>query len=401
MSEFLYQEMQYRQNGMIHPFRNHIDNTDNQFSTEYISHIFDNNYCQIRRYGDYFLPTKIVCYNCNDDFNIKDISLFIGGHYIIKFNSEIMNNIIDFIEDVNIDGNLCKIYHLDKTKLFFNIILVKLQYHDASIFISKSGNCDNIKLFGKYTYLNRNERIQVAQSSQENMIKQVRYGKFDYTQGTSLSTKINGYVNGFILSNLNVNNIKSIKIKINNSNRISYNDKIEILLNTKKINDRTLYVNLNDSHYMDDITNSSSYFSNRDKISFIIESEDENIDLEIVSYSNNIFQYIDGMGGLKYEYYNHIVINNINNYNTNNYNTSPKITPKLRNIIKSLEGNNICPILQEEISDKYISCDTCKYNFDYSIYEKWVIKKNTCPHCRGGWHNTNIYQIPTENCLIV
>lgn len=371
----------------IGDFDNYIPNNNIRHVIEDRTLIFNNNVCSIIRVADLFLPNKIICYNCNDDFNIKDIKLQIGGYDILDFDTDIMNNIVDFIEDIDIGGNLCKIYHLDKTKLFFNIKLISLTWHEVRIKINNSGNCNNIKLIGKYTYLNTVEKEQMATNHQEDMISQYIYGKFNYTQGSILKTSINGNVNGFILSNLSVDNIKSIKIKLNNIDRLYYSDKIEILLNTHKINDNSIYINLNDSHYMDLPTNSSLNCSRIDQISFIIESEDDNIDLHISTYSANIYQCESGIGGLKYH-----INSNIFEFSQQ----SNQQSNQQQFIIKPLEGNDVCPVLQEEIGDKYISCGVCKYNFDYSVYDNWVKGRRNCPHCRSSWTNNNIYQIPNN-----
>ena len=77
-------------NGM---FDNHITNNDKRYSIENKTLIFNNSVCSIDRYGHFFLPKKIVCYNCNNDFKIKEIELEIGGNSnIINIDTDIMNN---------------------------------------------------------------------------------------------------------------------------------------------------------------------------------------------------------------------------------------------------------------------------------------------------------------------
>jgi hypothetical protein len=367
---------------------NHINN--NRHSIENRTLSFNNNTCIIEHIGDLYLPTKIVCYNCDNNFNINNIKLVIGGNDILKIECEIMNNIIDFIEDINFNGNICKIYHLDKTKLFFNIKILCLVYSNVTIIINNSGNCNNINLMGKYTFLESNERDQMIHNTQTDIIKQFRYGKFNYTQGTQLATSIQGNINGFILSNLNVDNIKSIKIKLNSLDRINYNDNIEILLNTYRINNSAIYINLNDSHYMDLPTNSSLNCCRIYNISFIIESEDENIDLHISVYSDDTFIYLNGISTLRFNYNEIINTIHVNSFQQVNSFQRENI---VKFLIKPIEGNTICPVLQEEITNKYIFCDVCKYNFDYTVYDNWVKSHNNCPHCRSEWIDYTIYQI--------
>jgi hypothetical protein len=338
-----------------------------------------------------FLPNKIVCYNCSDNFNIKKITLTIGGNHIIKFDTEIMNGIVNFVEDIYIDDNLCKIYHLDRTKLFFDIRMVALQYQQAHIIIDRDRNseCNNIKLLGKGTNLNYDEKIKIAREDYKSIIRDYKYCKINYKQGTEIKTKIYGKVNGFILSNLNINNIKSIKIKLSGFIILNYSDKIEILLNTKKINDKCIYVNFNDSNYMDLLMDGN--IECKGCVSFIIESEDENIDLHLSTYSGNILRYTSGMAGLVFELNNYIILHE----DEKEKKEKQKQILKNELVIGPLIGNDICPVLKDKINNKYISCSVCKYNFDHTIYDNWIKNKKICPHCKQTWTNYTLYELKT------
>jgi|SaaInlStandDraft_6_1057023.scaffolds.fasta_scaffold00510_8 hypothetical protein len=60
--------------------------------------------------------------------------------------------------------------------------------------------------------------------------------------------------------------------------------------------------------------------------------------------------------------------------------------------------NYICPVTYDKIilGSKYITCNICNNNFNYIIYEKWIIKNNNCPYCRSDWKNNNIIYINRE-----
>jgi|TARA_Y100000389_G_C17157548_1_gene362721 hypothetical protein len=85
--------------------------------TEYHTREFNNNNYEISHYyGDLYEPKQIMCYNCSNNFSIDSIKLCVDECNIITIDdTHVLNNIVQFIDDVIIDGNMCKTYYLDKT----------------------------------------------------------------------------------------------------------------------------------------------------------------------------------------------------------------------------------------------------------------------------------------------
>jgi hypothetical protein len=362
---------------------------------------FNNDFCNITRNGDLFTPKKIMCYNCSEDFSLNLIELTIGGQSIIRINDTKFLDFIGFSENININGTVNKVYHLDKTKLFFPVKLIALQYHVVEIRITKTGNCNTIKLNGVYDYLYTEERRHMAQNSHESFIKQLKIGSVEnYNSGQVKSLNMNGNVNGFILTDINPNIINSIKLKLNGHERLNYEDHFEIMMNTQRINDNTIYINLNDSNYNDDVTNSSLNTSRVDNIQLQLGLDEGNdgINFKIGSYSNNILRVMSGMGGVAYAFDHDIGISN-NTYTPSSsvpiYSVSTSQPwakkPKL------MVGDTLCPVMHEEIEGDYVCCHQCKKNFDSSIIDSWINPHKTCPMCRVTWNDFTIYENRNED----
>ena len=52
-----------------------------------------------------------------------------------------------------------------------------------------------------------------------------------------------------------------------------------------------------------------------------------------------------------------------------------------------------CPISFDNIEngDKYMRCPTCSNVFSYDVLINWLSLNRTCPLCRSGWNNNDIY----------
>lgn len=60
------------------------------------------------------------------------------------------------------------------------------------------------------------------------------------------------------------------------------------------------------------------------------------------------------------------------------------------------EDKKMCPITYEEINDKYVECQQCKNNFDYSSFIEWHKINKSCPLCRYRMDNYIIYKNTDE-----
>lgn len=370
-----------------------IPNNQNRHSLQVTTQCFDNEICTISRTGDLYTPTKILCYNCSEDFSINSIQLIIGGNIITEINDTKFLDFINFSENIYIDNTLNKVYHLDKTKLFFSIKLVALQYHEVKIRISKTGNCNTIKLNGVYDFLTTQEIQETADNPHINCIKQMKIGAIqNYNSDQLLSLHMDGNVNGFILTDINPNIINSIKLKLNGIDRLDYQDKLEIMMNTQFINDNTIYINLNESNYYDDVTNSSLNTSRMDNIQLQLGLDEGNngINFKIGCYSNNVLRIASGSGAgdILYSFHHYIVINNSPSVSTSQpWAKKPKL----------MEGNTTCPVMYEDIQGEFICCHQCKNNFDSSIIDNWIKTHKNCPMCRVTWNDFTIYINETNN----
>jgi hypothetical protein len=400
-------------------------NTLNQFNTqndlqyisadESIQQDFQNNSITIQRLGDLFLPTKIMCYNVNNNFKINSIELDIGHQQILKINNTDFLNFKNYVEDITIDNENHKVYHLDKTDLFFKIKLIALQFHHVKINITTTGNAQNIKLNGIYTQCEGVWRRNLASNTHQDKIKILFSGDVNnYSSNQYIQLHGNGLTNGYILTGIDHTKINHISLYLNGLSRLAYDDKLSIRMNTKIINHDTIYVNLNNCNYNDVVSVSGLNTSSINDISLKLGLDNgyNNINFKIGYYSNNIFKTYQGMGGLLYSYRSSIgirITNTVTPQQTNTFHqpqtipdTSPVITfDSWEKKSKIIEGDIECPVTFNTLTDKYICCSSCHKNFDISIIENWVLPNKNCPHCRQNWTDFTIYKTsrPPNNVL--
>ena len=370
------------------------------------------------RTGDLCTPKQVMCYNCSEDFEIKSIALRIGGSEILNIpDVKALDNVVEFVENIRIpgDNNLYKTYHLDKTKLFFEVNLMGLPYNEIKIEIKTNGSCEKIKLNNEYCCLGDINRRNRARDGYDLCIKKLITGNVrNYNSGEDIHLRMNGRVNGFILSGINPDIINKISFKTNGHDRLLYNNKYEIRTNTKRINDKSLYINLNYANFDDDLTTSNMNTSVIDSIrfNFGLDPGHENINFNILCYSNGIFTYQQGVGALRFLHSSTIDVhvgqyqqqrlrsNFITPYNNINNNSNLAIPTSWEPKNKKLEGNTECPVVfssLSELNSQYISCGQCKKNFDIVVKENWVKEKKTCPMCRATWSNFMIYKNVNTN----
>lgn len=255
-------------------------------------------YCNILHHSHLYTPQKIICYNCSDDFKITSITLIIGGLKIIDIpNIDVLNNVVDFVENISLpnDNKSYKTYHLDKTSLFFQIKLMYLKNYDCAIKIVTTGTCDKIKLRRESVILSQQRKLMYDNKKEHTeIIKHLMMGSVQkYNSWQPLHLYMGGLVNGIILTNINPDKISKISLKINGWEKLDCNDKYEILTNTQRINNTTLYVGLNHLNYMDDVGEYSVDTTNLYKVVLKLELDEgyENIDYHILVYSNKLFHF--------------------------------------------------------------------------------------------------------------
>ena len=292
-------------------------------------------------------------------------------------------NFLGFKERITIDGKNHIVYHLDKTRLFFPIKLISLPYDDVKVIVSTSGNCSQMKLNCECTHLDTPARRHLHDGmEQQDRIKQFVCGHVsNYNSDNVCYIEMTNTINGFILTDIDHRIINSICFKLNQSVRLSYEDKLDIRLNTTVINENTIYIYLNNSSYSDDVNGASLRTSRIENmtLSLGLDEGHSNINFKIGCYSNNLLSFRNGICVPRYLYSNDITTG---------------LTWQRQE--KKLEGNEECPVLLQQITGDYVSCSQCENNFDACIINSWFSKNRTCPMCRTHWTNNVRYQqLPT------
>ena len=344
---------------------------------------FTENICPLQRIGDLVEPLTIMCYDCNDEFAITKVKLIIGSHTVINIDDAPFFEFLHFKECLTIDGKNHILYHLDRTKLFFKIKLIAMQYSDSHIIVSTTGSCAEMKLNCEYSYLDNRERRPMQRNSYRENIKQfVCTSITNYHSLQEYNFHMSNTINGFLLTDIDHTKINSIQLNLNGVTRFSYENKLALRLNTTQINENTIYLFLNNAPFDSDINASSLETRCLEKITLQLGLDhEESIDFKIGCYTNNILTIDTGEAYFQYLYSDSISTGSRRRSRISTWSSESK----------SIEGNDECPVLHEHITEKYVTCHECKKNFDASIIESWIDLHKTCPMCRTTWTNRIIY----------
>lgn len=230
---------------------------DERCVTEMGTMTFKNNRINVPRIGDILLPYKILCRGCSPDFSITSIKITgddrHGDNVIVSIDDTEFFNFVDFVET---DEDFT-IYHLDRTKLFFNLYLVAIQFGNIMVNITTEGNADSIDLCGKWTHKSTKVRNRLASKRQEELVNKIfTTSLVGYKSNEEIAINVSN-TNGIIITGIDPSLINSIKVFSGEYELISYPNKGTIRACTSKINNDTLYVNFNDCHLSDKITHST------------------------------------------------------------------------------------------------------------------------------------------------
>ena len=380
-----------------------IGSVDQYIPNQHDRHVFENMYLdlnngnpignsiistEIIRHADLFLPKKICCYNPDTNFAITKIEIKIGGNVITNLDDlDFINNLNpDFIENLEIDENeTYKIYNLDKTKCFYKLYLIAVQYQRVEFVIYTIGNCEKIQLNADYIYLDTEARRETAQSRHEIKTRHLNVMNIqNYDSNENLQLHIGGNTNGLIISNINVDKLNSINLNLNGQTRINYVNKIQIRLSTQRLNDNTIYLNFNNANYNALPNNSSLNLSVIDNKQLKLVFDDgftTGLNFKIGYYYLNVLKIQNGMGGLAFIFENEVKMKKSD-------------TTWINETIPFIPFDTTeCPVTYETIKDKYIQCSSCKNNFSYKVKEMWLSSNSTCPLCRVKWSNFVIYTL--------
>jgi hypothetical protein len=367
---------------------------------------------------------------CNPERNNLDdvkkimLRMTVGGQIIQQFPLSLFVNLNEpIICDGKMYINLCF------DMLFGNLKMIALQYHEVRVeFINNFVNCiSRYGLVSKLTYLDTDERRNLALNPSDDFIQQVSFINV-ITDLNDINQTSNVYDIRLPFSNIskglfiecdNVDNLNNIKLTLNGSDRFNLN-RFLIRTKCKKINQNLLYFPFNyDKEYSNRTISSyegAPNFSRIDTVKLKLDLDTPINNVKIYSLNANIFRQLSGLGECAftpefcsetYELRNNTVtipervlpsLSQLTVGTTIIY-TGP--TPKY---ITEVDASN-CPILFETINagEKYMSCHQCKNNFSEVAIKQWLEcrrpHQRTCPLCRVHWSNFEIYinELQSEN----
>ena len=388
----------------------------------------------IERIADIVVPEHLELHfsDPNRD-NLQDVKklilrMEIGGQIMQQFPLSLLLNLNEpIICDGKMYINLCF------DMLFGQLKLIALQYHEVRFKFLQDDDLNCISRYGivsKLTYLDWEERRNVAQNSSEDVIQQFSFidVKTDINDSSQSSDiyelrhlPFYNVSKGFFIECDNVDNLNNIFLKFNGTDRFNLN-RFLIRTKCKKITQNLLYFPFNyEKTYSERTLQSfegSANLSRIDTISMTLKFNTAINNVKIYCLQSNIFRQTGGMGGLAYSV---DLCNSIYDLR-NNQLTIPELVsraaifsatpmqpirpqtvgttivytgPTMKPIISEDASN--CPILCEPIGagGKYMCCNQCNNNFSEEALKQWLESKRphqrTCPLCRVQWSNFEIY----------
>ena len=351
------------------------------------------------------------------------LNLTIGG-------SDILNLPIDFLIDLEtpdiVDGKLYVNLHFEN--FIGGLEMIRLQHHEVRFkIINQQDNLNINQYFNSFgivckeTYLDTQERQQLAQSHGEQTFQQISFVDVVPSR-TNINLQSNtfdirlpfdGPTKGFFIQCANIAQIKQIQITLNGHERTNYN-KFLIKTKCKTINSNLLYCPFNPQANWADTTQQSYHGSTNlsriDSTKIKICLDMEIAHLRVYGLGLNIFRQIGGVGGVAYShglYREYIDLTTPilpqTHAHTNQGNQIDQIIYS-KPIFKPIVNTDrvFCPLSFEDIPPdaQYVTCTTCKYNFCADIMKTWLGKKapgqRNCPMCKTKWTSYDLYVNGTE-----
>lgn len=336
---------------------------------------------------------KSICHNITFD-------MYIGSCKYLSIPLRFMMNLKDYeIEDDNI-------YITIPFNLFFdNINLTNLPYHEVSFKLTfVNNNFESCNLITENTLI---DNLNTSQSQQ--IVQQLNSIEIESSDGPlnefNCNIKFDNLHKGFYIECENVDDINELGLNLDGIQQILYNRYL-VRRNCVKINQHLLYLpfNLNKSQY--DRTNNamigSINLSACESCILNIKFNTPNTKLTVYGLSLNMFRTSQGIGGMI------LTANNEHSYITYNDNNEQIMQLRIprqinqqrlpENIVNKLVDveKSMCCISHDTIEPnaRYMNCSTCKNNFLENSLKQWFQQRprhKTCPMCRTGWNNFNIY----------
>lgn len=395
----------YSQDNEIHAF-------------EYVQTQFDGanetRYIEIERLSDTVMPSYIII-NTNIPMNLEQFITSIGNS---KFNMEIGGARI-FENRISLYIGLGLIRQLDSVTFSIGIpysqynddlYLIALQYHRVKCYLKldRFDFISDCSLVLEYKYLSTNTRRDIAQNSHEKYLQLFQSSYTELTQPTNSITQNLPFdlISKGLLIETDINNVSSIRLKLNGINRWDYNSTM-LKLYSRQISPGIFYIPFNSKIdlFNKDITTyrSGLNFSRIDQAEFTINFSQPVTKLGVHSLYFNILRIMSGMAGLAFSAHASIEISTSNMphaqptlwpFSSNPITTSTIVWNRVNKILLGLK-NTDCPITYNPINtgDEYCVCSTCKYNFSKTAFIDTCVYSNKykCPICRSQWTDWTIY----------
>lgn len=344
---------------------------------------------RISRIGDQWKPEYIVMEQSDEEIRLKRVYLIIGGQIVMNFDINFMRQL--FPDMVRIRNNKV-VYHLnfDKFNTNSHLNIVSLQFHEVQIGIELTNDhgVNSVKLMNDYKFLDHVPRSQMAQNNHEHIILEEQHIETECDGITAeLYQNMNGPTNGFFIHvSSGIENIKNLKIELNNTN---YRDLDEIQLEYlgQIINENMIYLPLSpNTDYLSTDISGSLNMSRIQDMKFKITGETALGYIRIHALTANILAYQSGMGGIRYTHTVHSQTHV--SYSTSSHTVTVTI------INKVYTGDDDCLISLLEIEDDmhYMECGECRKAFIKEHLDQWLNNSRTCPHCRKAWTSNQVYK---------
>jgi hypothetical protein len=325
---------------------------------------FNNNNLKINRNCEVFIPKYIV-----SDKEIKHLQIFFNPNtqFDVPFN---FYQKIGLITPKKYLDKYC--YNIPWKFLFSkNIPLIALQFCEFKFNISTDEPCQ-AEMYGEKYFLNDTDRRRLSMESTDMLVKFINsMNNLQLSEGENIiDLSYQHIITGIFLDNIDIDNIESISLYFCDRIRLYY-DKMMLQLFLKPINNSNCYYLSFDNQTFDNSNILGGILCSEIDITLKIISNTEQT-INIKAFDQNIMRIQSGLCGTLF----------IRDFHTNEI------------IHKKITDDNYCAISHDEINtgDKYMSCHTCKKNFQQKAIHNWLKKyKENCPCCREAWSNNVIY----------
>lgn len=245
---------------------------------------FIENKLTIEKTPNYYKPDCFKPLCIKSDKEISYLIMKIDNIYIFKLPLSFCNKLLNRPDKVN-DYYL---YFIPWNK--FNLEeLPIISLHQDIQFIIKSESICNADLYFENIYYEKKKRIELSQKQYEIFVRQYQEQNAQIKNNESINLIFNGDINGIFLDNINISQIKSIKLLLAGYVKINY-DKSMIDLFTKNIFDNCIYIPFDNKDYNDILLGGSSInFDRLDNIKIVFETENNNIqNIKIRTFNHNL-----------------------------------------------------------------------------------------------------------------